>query len=78
MDAAEVDRKVLRAIAFKGRGCTLDEIKGSWGLDNEDVAASLTRLQTRSLLTKSTRGQTTWEPADRKDETVKPGVRLGR
>lgn len=64
MDTAEVDRKVMRAIAFKGRGCTISEIQGSWGLDKEDVATSLTRLSSRSLI-----GQRAgkWETADSRD-----------
>ena len=61
MDAARVDRLVLRAIAFRGRACTETELQKSLGLDGEDVAASLTRLQQANLLTKSTRGQTTWD-----------------
>lgn len=66
MPDARVDRMVLRALAFKGRACDLAEIKGSWGLDEQDVDASLARLSALSLVEKPAGDPTKWGTADSK------------
>lgn len=57
MDAAEVDRKVMRAIAFRGRACKIDDIQPYWGLEKEDVEASLARLAADGKLTRRVRAR---------------------